>query len=330
MDAMTPAAGGAPAASDPPALPGAERAGPPSAQALFAQGVALLRGAGGKQDFGLAAARLLDASDLNHPYAHLYCALLYFCGEGVSRNVATAQEYASRYLEADARGRFAAEAKGLLDGSLGTAKARKLLLEKPAAAAAQSGAQRRSPVLALAIGIPAVVIAALGAFVLVRTRPASALDSPAGISLESLVPTQEAEQARKEALAQAASLQAGAQVLMQERKAAEDAQARADQERKAAEEEQARQQAAAEKKAEEEAQRQRAEAEAQAAGRQQAQRQGAMLATARDSIRQGELDRANGILDVVLASDPANQDANAMKQYIRQVRARAIHNIQIR
>lgn len=100
------------------ALPGQEQ---------FLKGMAHLKGLGQPKDEGLAAANLLDASDLNHPTSLAACALLYFCGIGVTRNAQTAAEFAQKYLAIEPTGRCARIAAELVDGSLGSQNALKAL-----------------------------------------------------------------------------------------------------------------------------------------------------------------------------------------------------------
>ena len=93
----------------------------------FLKGMAHLKGAGQTKDEGLAAANLLDASDLNHPTSLVACALLYFCGIGVTRNIQTAVEFSQKYLMAEPTGRCARIAHEVIDGSLGSQNALKAL-----------------------------------------------------------------------------------------------------------------------------------------------------------------------------------------------------------
>lgn len=339
---------------------------------MFKEGLALLRGMGVQQDFAMASARLLDAADLHHPTAFYFCALLYFCGVGVSRNTQFASDYAQRYLEADPEGAFGVAAKDIIDGTLGTENAKKLLLEKPSVSkpidqTKDQPKNKKNNILLAAVGLPVVLIALLGVFALSKNGGSSAPESISGIKLESLLPKEEVEQARKDALSIAASLQADAQVLMQQQKAAEEAQAKAEQEQKVAQEAQAKaeqeqkvaqearakteqeqrvaQEARAkndqEQRVEQEAriraerERLRVEAETRNANARQTQlptnRQTAMMiSSARDVARQGEFDRANGILDSLLAVEPNNQEARSLQLAIRQARSRAVNNLQIR
>jgi hypothetical protein len=322
---------------------------------VFSEGMGYLRGTSGAQDFGMAAARLLDASDLGHKVAHFYCGLLYFCGVGVTRNAQTASEYATRYLEADPAGPFVDAARGLADGSLGTENAKRILLKGPATPKKAGPAQppaRGIPKAALIGGAAAVVAIGAAAVVFVmRPGAPSQLDSIAAIKLDTLLPADDLDKARKEALTVAASLQTGAQSLIQERKAAEEAQARAAEEQARAEQERvAREQAAADAQARaqaeaqaraQEMQRQQAEAAAQRPRitqdararpeplarpfeRQEPARQDRqqMVATVRDLIERGDYDRADRMVSAVLASDPSNRAALALQQRIQRVRTR--------
>jgi len=93
----------------------------------FLKGMAHLKGIGQTKDEGLAAANLLDASDINHPISLAACALLYFCGIGVTRNTQTAAEFAQKYLAIEPTGRCARIAQEVIDGSLGSQNALKAL-----------------------------------------------------------------------------------------------------------------------------------------------------------------------------------------------------------
>lgn len=289
---------------------------------LFKEGVALLRGSGVQQDFSMAAARLLDAADLHHSAAYYFCALLYFAGIGVSRNTENASQYAAQYLEADSKGPFAAAATSIIDGTLGTENAKKLLLEKKGGSQPPLKTQsQRKYLLAAAIGMPLIFVAGLLVFFMSKTQSSLALGSIAGIKLELLLPKDDVDQARKEAMSIAATLQTDAQVVMQKQKATQEAQAKAEHDQKLAQE--------AQIKAEQD--RQKAEAEARAvAAAQPAQLSAAMIASAREAARRGEFDRANGILDGVLAGDPSSKEAQSLKISIRQARSQAVNNLQIR
>ncbi|QWD80516.1 hypothetical protein ICV01_04210 [Polynucleobacter sp. MWH-Spelu-300-X4] len=99
----------------------------PAGEEQFLKGMAYLKGIGQTKDEGLAAANLLDASDLNHPTSLAACALLYFCGIGVTRNTQTAAEFAQKYLLIEPTGRCARIAHEVVDGSLGSQNALKAL-----------------------------------------------------------------------------------------------------------------------------------------------------------------------------------------------------------
>lgn len=361
------APGAAIPATPPPAAPPDvdTTAPPPAAVALFKEGLGFLRDAdAGSQDFGLAAARLLDAADLRHPGALFFCALLYYCGVGVSRNTTTAADYAGQYLEQQSSGIFAEACKALRDGSLGTENARNLLFQKPAVGVAPApgadapGRKRgKSALLWLAVAIPVLAIGVLAAIHFSKTA-SSDLDNAGDLKLGQLLSPSEVEQATRDAMALAARVQAEADAEQQSRATAEQvrvatelARTKAEEERREreaiAEQERQRAQETARAEREEterraEAQRQRdaeaRQAAAQARQSQQAQQQSqqqsqqlqSTLNAAREAIRQGQLDRASGLLDAVLASSPENGEAQALKQQVRQMRARAIQNLQIR
>lgn len=344
---------------------------------MFKEGLALLRGMGVQQDFAMASARLLDAADLQHPAASFFCALLYFCGVGVSRNTEFATDYAERYLDADPEGAFKVAAKDIIDGTLSTENAKKLLLEKPSLPKPSvlnpidQPKRKKNNILFVAVGLPLVLIALLAVFALSKGGGASSPESISGIKLESLLPKEEVDQARKDALSFAANLQADAQVVMQQQKASQEAQIKAEEEQKVANEAKvkadaeqqvvneakakadaeqqviqaarakAEQEQRAEQRVEREArinaerERSRAEAETRNANSRQIQqptsRQNSMMiSSAREVARQGEFDRANGILDSLLAVDPNNQEARSLQLAIKQARSRAVNNLQIR
>lgn len=296
---------------------------------LFKQGLGLLRGSGAQQDFSMAAARLLDAADLNHTSACYFCALLYFSGIGVARNNQNASQYANQYLEADPKGVFAATAKSIIDGSLGTENAKKLLLEKPMInqhhESNKPASSNKKYIIATAVLTPLILVSGLTFFSLSKTGSPLAPSSIAGLKVDLLLPTDDAEQALKEALSIAATLQSDAQVVIQKQKAtqqtAQDAQAKTELDQKNAQEAQIKS----------EQDRQRAEAEARVSAAAQPGRLSAsMVTSAREAARRGEFDRANGILEGVLAADPGNREAESLKVSIRQARSQAVNNLQIR
>ena len=121
---------------------------------VFIQGLGYLHGAEGVQDFDMAAARLHQAAEMGLAAAHMYCALLHYCGVGAARSLPRAVEHVVRYLVAEPSGTFALVARDLAAGSLGADNARRLLFDggsRPAAGGrvagftARRGASRACP-----------------------------------------------------------------------------------------------------------------------------------------------------------------------------------------
>lgn len=98
-----------------------------TADAKFKAGMAHLKGLGVTKDEGLAAANLLDSSDYDHPFGTLACALLYFTGVGVTRNLENSSMYAHKFCEIASDQAFIKIANDIADGSYGTQNALKLL-----------------------------------------------------------------------------------------------------------------------------------------------------------------------------------------------------------
>lgn len=78
-------------------------------------------------NLGMALARALDAAELDHPDAVMLVALMYFAGVGIQRNLETAAQYANKYIELSPEGAQVKEAKYMLDGTLGTENAKRLV-----------------------------------------------------------------------------------------------------------------------------------------------------------------------------------------------------------
>ena len=75
----------------------------------------------------MALAKLLDAADLNNPEANFLAALFYFTGTGIQRNLADASKYATKYIELEPKGKFVRNAKEIVDGTVGTENAKRLI-----------------------------------------------------------------------------------------------------------------------------------------------------------------------------------------------------------
>ena len=78
-------------------------------------------------NLGMALARALDASDLQSDEAVLLVALMYFTGTGIQRNTETASFYAQKYLDLTPEGKRRSDAKAIIDGTIGTANAKRLI-----------------------------------------------------------------------------------------------------------------------------------------------------------------------------------------------------------
>ena len=174
----------------------------------------------------MAAARMLDASDYGHPAATFYAALMYFCGVGVSRNIQSAREYALKYLQMAPDGPFKASAKEIVDGSLGTKNAEKILFSRPDQIATSASKRKLSLPLLVGVGV-VILIGIVASFMLIRSKVApSAVQMAADIKIDQLLTKEEIDQANKEALTIAASLQSNAKLeLQQENQRAEAAEA---------------------------------------------------------------------------------------------------------
>lgn len=79
-------------------------------------------------NLGMALARALDAADLDHAEANFLVALMYFTGTGIQRNTETASEYANKYLLLLPEGPRKSEARAIMDGTIGTANAKNMIL----------------------------------------------------------------------------------------------------------------------------------------------------------------------------------------------------------
>jgi len=79
-------------------------------------------------NLGMALARALDAADMDHAEATILVALMYFTGFGIQRNTETASEYAKKYLLLLPDGPRKSEARALIDGTIGTANAKNMIM----------------------------------------------------------------------------------------------------------------------------------------------------------------------------------------------------------
>jgi hypothetical protein len=99
----------------------------PPGEEKFLKGISLLTGVGAQKDESMAAANLLDSSDFDNPSGLFACALIYFCGVGVTRNPQTASEFAQKYLQLDSKGKYSKLCTEVIDGSVGSSNALKAL-----------------------------------------------------------------------------------------------------------------------------------------------------------------------------------------------------------
>ena len=76
---------------------------------------------------GLAIAKMLDAADLENPEANFFSALFYFTGTGVQRNLKSATGYANKYIKLDPNGKYVNEALSIVDETIGTENAKRIL-----------------------------------------------------------------------------------------------------------------------------------------------------------------------------------------------------------
>jgi hypothetical protein len=79
-------------------------------------------------NLGMALARALDAADMDHAEATFLVALMYFTGTGIQRNTETASEFANKYLLLQPDGPKKSEARAIIDGTIGTANAKNMIL----------------------------------------------------------------------------------------------------------------------------------------------------------------------------------------------------------
>ena len=156
-------------------------------------------------NLGMALARALDAADLNHAEANFLVALMYFTGTGIQRNTETASEYANKYLMLLPDGPRKAEARGIMDGTIGTANAKNMILgaeyAKPDTPASASLASNKWLVFA---GVAVVLIVMFLVGYLVLQKKEKATTTPAETAAPAAVT---ASEPASEASAPAASAQ---------------------------------------------------------------------------------------------------------------------------
>lgn len=199
----------------------------PLAEQAYTEGLSYLRQSGIPQDLGMAAAKLLDASDLNHPEAHIYCALMYFCGVGVARNIQYASEYAKKYALIRPAGDFLPVVGALLDGTIGTENARNILFNKDGNAnqIGSSHSSKKSILIAAAVLFFGITVVAF--LMLSGTDQQIDSDDISAIALDKILSPDDVKKAKKQALSTAATLYSDAQILIEEDRKKNDAEAHA-------------------------------------------------------------------------------------------------------
>jgi TPR repeat protein len=185
----------------------------PPGQEQFLKGISLLTGVGAQKDESMAAASLLDSSDLDNPSGLFACALIYFCGVGVTRNAQTASEFAQKYLQIDPKGAYSKLCMEVIDGSVGSSNALKALYalgpsagsSGPAAFNANlysTASAAKNKKLYLVGGGAAALVVAIALFVLVP-RIGGPLPASSAPDAASLFSSDEITEAKRKALEQA-------------------------------------------------------------------------------------------------------------------------------
>lgn len=101
----------------------------PSPAEDLKQGVAYLTGVGQSKDEAMAAACFLNAFDRGSSDGAVAAAIVYYCGVGVARSTQQASEYANIYLIKEPNGTYVRSMRELIDESLGSENAKKILME---------------------------------------------------------------------------------------------------------------------------------------------------------------------------------------------------------
>jgi hypothetical protein len=100
----------------------------PNPEEDLKQGLAYLTGVGQSKDEAMAAACFLNAFDRGSPDGAVAAAIVYYCGIGVTRDTQQATEYANIYLVKEPNGAHARSMHEIVDMSLGSENARKILM----------------------------------------------------------------------------------------------------------------------------------------------------------------------------------------------------------
>ena len=202
-------------------------------QVMLEEGFQYLRGKGTQQDFGMAAAKLLDSADTGLEEAYVFCALIYYCGIGVMRNIETAVEYATKYQEAKPHGDYARLIDEILTGTIGTDNAKNILFGK-SSNLSSTPSKSKLPLVA-AIVLPVIVLIGAGTYMFSGTDQSIDPNEINEISLDKILPADEVAQAEKQAMSIAGSLFSEAQIALQEKKRSQEETARQEAESEAAE-----------------------------------------------------------------------------------------------
>lgn len=119
-------------------------------------------------NYGMAIARILDAADLNDPEGTFLASLMYFSGTGIQRNLSEASMYAQKYLQLSPEGRYSSEAKDVIDGSIGTENAKRLIFgsDEPYSPAYKvlGGVVEKKNVGIIAAAVVGVIILVIGTY----------------------------------------------------------------------------------------------------------------------------------------------------------------------
>lgn len=151
-------------------------------------------------NLGMALARALDAADMDHAEASFLVALMYFTGTGIQRNTETASEYAKKYLLLLPDGPQKSEARAIIDGTIGTANAKNMILgaAKPDTPASASLSSNKWVVFA-AVAVALLVMFLVGYLVLQKNAPPPPAPEPA--AAPAVVASEPASEAASEASA---------------------------------------------------------------------------------------------------------------------------------
>jgi TPR repeat protein len=130
-------------------------------------------------NLGMALARALDASDLQSDEAVLLVALMYFTGTGIQRNTETASFYAQKYLDLSSQGKHRSDAKSIIDGTIGTANAKRLIFgDHNSTGATTASAKADAPKWLIPTVVGLALVVAFGAGFLYVNQQEKTLNQP--------------------------------------------------------------------------------------------------------------------------------------------------------